>query len=134
MEDPSSSQSFISCRDMARNTDSANCKESCRTERLPPEQYFTQAGYCRDSQSTLTSILASNPILSIHSLSEIYMNKDQTSGSIKQVKGQIKETTGKVLGDKDLESKGKSEKALGRVQESYGNLKQDIKDSLKTKD
>jgi uncharacterized protein YjbJ (UPF0337 family) len=59
------------------------------------------------------------------------MNKDQTSGSLKQAKGQIKETTGKVLGDKDLENKGKSEKALGRVQESYGNLKEDIKDSLK---
>ena len=58
------------------------------------------------------------------------MNKDQSSGSIKQAKGQLKETTGKVLGNKELENKGKAEKALGKVQESYGNLKKDIKDSV----
>ena len=58
------------------------------------------------------------------------MNKDQSSGNIKQAKGQLKEVTGKVLGNKDLEYKGKAEKALGKVQESYGNLKKDIKDSV----
>ena len=58
------------------------------------------------------------------------MNKDQSSGSIKQAKGQLKETTGKVLGNKELENQGKAEKALGKVQESYGNLKKDIKDSV----
>ena len=62
---------------------------------------------------------------------EFAMNKDQSKGSIRQVKGQIKETTGKVFGDKSLENKGKAEKVTGKIQKNYGNLKEDIKDTLK---
>ena len=44
------------------------------------------------------------------------MNKDQVKGQVKEVVGTLKETTGKVLGDKSLEAKGLAEKIVGKVQ------------------
>lgn len=39
---------------------------------------------------------------------------------MKQAKGQIKETTGKVTGNKTLETKGRIEKAVGKGQTGLG--------------
>jgi uncharacterized protein YjbJ (UPF0337 family) len=58
-------------------------------------------------------------------------NKDQVDGRIEETKGTIKEATGKVVGDKTLEAKGNIQKNLGKVQEKFGDLKQDVKDSRK---
>jgi uncharacterized protein YjbJ (UPF0337 family) len=58
-------------------------------------------------------------------------NKDQVDGRIEETKGAIKEVTGKVVGDKTLEAKGNIQKNLGKVQEKFGDLKQDVKDSQK---
>jgi len=55
------------------------------------------------------------------------VNKDQVKGNIKQVKGQVKEAAGKVLGDKTMENKGRIQNAAGKVQKSYGDLKEEIK-------
>ena len=55
------------------------------------------------------------------------MNKDQVKGNLKQAEGAIKEVTGKVTGNKNLEEKGKIEKGIGKVQEHYGDVKADIK-------
>ena len=41
------------------------------------------------------------------------MNKDQVRGRVKKVKGIIKETAGKAVGDKALEAKGSIQKNLG---------------------
>ena len=54
------------------------------------------------------------------------MNKDQVKGDIKQAKGQVKETAGKILGDKTLENRGKLKNIEGRFQKSYGDVKQAI--------
>ena len=51
------------------------------------------------------------------------MDKDRVKGSAEQVKGALKETAGKVLGDKKLETEGKTEKAVGKVQNAVGGLK-----------
>jgi uncharacterized protein YjbJ (UPF0337 family) len=59
------------------------------------------------------------------------MNKDQLNGRIEQAKGSIKETTGALVGDDTLEAKGNVQKNLGKLQEKVGDLKQDLKDSLK---
>lgn len=55
------------------------------------------------------------------------MNKDQVKGNISKAKGSIKETTGKVFGDKDMENKGKVQNAAGKAQTGFGSLKEEIK-------
>jgi len=54
------------------------------------------------------------------------MNKDQTEGRGKEAKGKVKEVTAKVIGDGALEEKGRVEKAVGKVQAGYGDLKDDL--------
>ncbi len=44
----------------------------------------------------------------------------KTEGKIDQVKGEVRETVGKVTGDKSTELKGKAEKAKGSVKEKLG--------------
>ena len=64
---------------------------------------------------------------------EINMNKDQTTGRIKQVEGKIKEVAGNLVGNKDLEIKGKVENIRGKAQATFGDAKSDIKAALKKK-
>jgi uncharacterized protein YjbJ (UPF0337 family) len=58
------------------------------------------------------------------------MNKDQVKGRIDEAKGKLKEKTGKVVDDKELELEGKLEKIGGKTRAGYGDLKEDIKDSI----
>lgn len=59
------------------------------------------------------------------------MNKDQAKGRIKQAKGKVKEVAGKLVGNDDLELKGKIQKAGGKAQATYGDLKEDLQDASK---
>jgi len=59
------------------------------------------------------------------------MNKDQVKGRAEQVKGAIKSTTGKVVGNTKLEVEGELDKAGGKAQATYGDLKEDVKDANK---
>ena len=59
------------------------------------------------------------------------MNKDQTSGRVETAKGTVKEVAGKVLGNKEMESKGKVQKNAGKVESSYGDAKENVKDAAK---
>jgi len=59
------------------------------------------------------------------------INKDQVKGRIEETKGSIKEATGKLVGDERLETKGNIQKNLGKVQEKLGDIKHNVKDSLK---
>ena len=54
------------------------------------------------------------------------MNKDQFKGRVKESSGKVKEATGKLVGNKSLEKKGKTQKLTGRVQAGYGDLKSDV--------
>lgn len=58
------------------------------------------------------------------------MNKDQFKGRAKEAEGKVKEVAGKLIGDKTLEAKGKTEKVLGKVQATHGDLKNDLKKAL----
>ena len=58
------------------------------------------------------------------------MNKDQVEGRIDQVKGAVKETTGKVVGNEQLQAKGHAEKVVGKVQADVGDAKETIKDAV----
>jgi len=57
------------------------------------------------------------------------MNKGQVSGRIKEAQGLAKEVTGKVLGDKSLEAKGKAQREAGRIIASSGDVKSNVKES-----
>ncbi len=59
------------------------------------------------------------------------MNKDQVKGRVEQAKGSVKEAAGKVVGNKELEGEGKADKAAGKVQAGYGDLKKDVKDAVR---
>ena len=51
------------------------------------------------------------------------VDKDRIKGSAEQIKGSVKEAVGKALGDKKLETEGKTDKAAGKVQNAVGGLK-----------
>ena len=61
----------------------------------------------------------------------ISINKDQVKGRVEQAKGSIKETAGKVVGNEKLQAEGKLDKATGKTQATYGDLKEDVKDAVK---
>ena len=58
---------------------------------------------------------------------EIIMNKDQVKGRVAKAKGTVKEIAGKAIGNKQMEAKGKVQKAYGSAQAGYGDVKEDIK-------
>lgn len=55
------------------------------------------------------------------------MDHDRSEGSMKNIKGRVKEGLGKAVGDSKMETEGKMDKAEGRVQNTVGG----IKDSLR---
>jgi uncharacterized protein YjbJ (UPF0337 family) len=60
------------------------------------------------------------------------MNKNQVKGRVKEAKGFVKEVTGKLVGNKKLEEKGKVQKILGAAQAEIGDVKQEVKESKKS--
>jgi len=52
-------------------------------------------------------------------------------GRVEEAKGTIKEATGKLVDDKTLEAEGNIQKNLGKARAKLGDLKADVKDSLK---
>ncbi len=57
------------------------------------------------------------------------MNKDQVKGQIKEAKGEAKIVTGIVTGNEALTEEGKSDRAAGKIQTMYGDLKKDLEDA-----
>ena len=55
------------------------------------------------------------------------MDKDRIKGSAKQVKGTIKESAGKILGDAKLKNEGTADKATGKLQNAVGGLKDTLR-------
>ena len=49
--------------------------------------------------------------------------RDNAEGKLHQVKGQVKEAVGKLVGDADLKAEGKIENAAGKAQEKVGQIK-----------
>ena len=59
------------------------------------------------------------------------MDKDRIEGAGKQVKGAVKDATGKMTGDVKLQAEGKLDKAAGQVQSAVGKVKDDARKELK---
>jgi uncharacterized protein YjbJ (UPF0337 family) len=57
------------------------------------------------------------------------MDREHMKGTADKAKGAIKETAGKVTGDKKLESEGKLDKAKGSAHKIAGDVKDAVKDS-----
>jgi uncharacterized protein YjbJ (UPF0337 family) len=58
------------------------------------------------------------------------MNKDQIKGRAEEVAGQAKKVTGKFVGNKDLEQKGRVEEAGGKIRAGYGDAKNELNKDL----
>ena len=59
------------------------------------------------------------------------MNKDQVEGLKKEVAGKVKEVAGKIVGNKEMEVKGKVKNTIGKAQTHLGDVKADVKAELK---
>jgi uncharacterized protein YjbJ (UPF0337 family) len=51
------------------------------------------------------------------------MDKEHIKGAADKVKGAIKDTAGKVTGDKELQAEGKMDKAKGAAHQVAGDIK-----------
>jgi uncharacterized protein YjbJ (UPF0337 family) len=59
------------------------------------------------------------------------MDREHVKGAIDKAKGAIKDTAGKVTGDKKLETEGKFDKAKGSAHNVAGDVKDAVKQSNK---
>jgi uncharacterized protein YjbJ (UPF0337 family) len=55
------------------------------------------------------------------------MDKDRIVGSAKEIKGAVKQTVGKAVGDTKLEAEGKADQIEGKAQNAVGGLKDTLK-------
>jgi uncharacterized protein YjbJ (UPF0337 family) len=54
------------------------------------------------------------------------MNRDELEGKGKQVKGKIKQSTGDLIDDQELQDEGIADEAAGEVQEGFGRARRKI--------
>jgi uncharacterized protein YjbJ (UPF0337 family) len=58
------------------------------------------------------------------------MNKDELSGKVDRLKGNIKESVGEATNDQDLRDEGVADQASGNVQEGFGKARRKVGDAL----
>ena len=59
------------------------------------------------------------------------VDKQRVKGSAEELKGSVKETAGKALGDKKLQGEGKADKTSGSIRNAVGSAKDAVKDAFK---
>ena len=59
------------------------------------------------------------------------MDENRVIGSAKEIKGAVKEETGKAIGDAKLQADGNANKAEGKVQNAVGGVNDAVRDALK---
>jgi uncharacterized protein YjbJ (UPF0337 family) len=59
------------------------------------------------------------------------MDENRVIGSAKEIKGAVKEETGKAIGDAKLQADGNAGKAEGKVQNAIGGVNDAVRDALK---
>ena len=55
------------------------------------------------------------------------MDKDRIKGAADQAKGNVKEVTGKIVGDAKLQAEGKADKLKGKVENAIGGAKDAVR-------
>ena len=58
------------------------------------------------------------------------MNRDETEGRGKQIKGNLKQAAGKVLDDEKLHDEGVVDEAEGDIQEGFGKGRRKVGEAL----
>jgi uncharacterized protein YjbJ (UPF0337 family) len=59
------------------------------------------------------------------------MDREHIKGAADKAKGAIKDTAGKVTGDKELQSEGKLDKAKGEAHNIAGDVKDAVRNQAK---
>jgi uncharacterized protein YjbJ (UPF0337 family) len=60
------------------------------------------------------------------------VDSEHVKGAVDKVKGAIKDTAGKVTGDKELQAEGKFDKAKGAAHDTAGDVKDAFRNATKT--
>ena len=55
------------------------------------------------------------------------MDREHVKGVADKAKGAVKDTAGKVTGDKELQNEGKMDKAKGEAREALGDVKDAVR-------
>jgi uncharacterized protein YjbJ (UPF0337 family) len=58
------------------------------------------------------------------------MNKDQVTGTTKEIAGQVQEAVGKLIDSKDQQAKGLEKQVEGQAEHMVGNIKEIVKDAI----
>lgn len=58
------------------------------------------------------------------------MDKEHVKGAADKAKGAIKDTAGKVMGDKEMQAEGKMDKAKGAAHNAVGDAKDAAKKAV----
>ena len=58
------------------------------------------------------------------------MNRDEREGKTENLKGRVKEATGALLGDEELQKEGADQRAAGELQEDVGKLRRKAGEAL----
>ena len=58
------------------------------------------------------------------------MNRDEIKGKAQKAKGYVKDKTGEILDDPQLEAEGKIERAAGTVREGFGRAKRTVQEGI----
>jgi len=84
--------------------------------------YLKNTFFIRDSLSVSVTVFNKRPL---KAKKEISMNssKDKLKGSVNSTIGSLKEGTGRVTGNTNLEAEGSIQKAKGKVQKLSGAVK-----------
>ena len=62
------------------------------------------------------------------------VDDDRLKGSAKQVGGEMKEGAGKLFGDAKMKHEGQADQAEGKVQNAWGSVKDEARDTLREED
>lgn len=57
-------------------------------------------------------------------------NRDEMEGKFDRAKGSTKETVGRALNDRDLETEGQSDKVEGNVKEGFGKARRKVGEAI----
>lgn len=58
------------------------------------------------------------------------MDKDEIKGKAEKAKGFVKEKTGELIGNEELEAEGSAERIAGKARETLGKAKEKVKDTV----
>jgi uncharacterized protein YjbJ (UPF0337 family) len=58
------------------------------------------------------------------------MNKDQITGTTKDIAGKIQEKAGNITGSKEDQAEGLAKQVEGKIQKGVGDAKETVKDAV----